>query len=126
MVSKEKEQLQTELDTTKRMSRAKDQQISVLQDEMQPHLATAALHVQSVEDRGIQADYLAIAPGKQLVGLNITMNCACMCLLFQAPCVGWMCVGRQYWRWWGTGHRSWSGLAMASTWRFLMEPFLLA
>ena len=31
MVSKEKEQLQTELDTTKRVSRAKDQQIAVLE-----------------------------------------------------------------------------------------------
>ena len=31
MVSKEKEQLQTVLDTTKRMSMAKDQQISMLQ-----------------------------------------------------------------------------------------------
>ena len=35
MVSKEKEQLQTELDTTKRVSRAKDQQISVLEEELQ-------------------------------------------------------------------------------------------
>ena len=33
--SKEKEQLQTELDTTKRVSRAKDQQISMLEDELQ-------------------------------------------------------------------------------------------
>ena len=34
MVSKEKEQLQTELYTTKRVSRAKDQQISVLEEEL--------------------------------------------------------------------------------------------
>ena len=31
------------------------------------HLATTALYVQSVQDSGVQADYLAIAPGKQLV-----------------------------------------------------------
>ena len=35
MVSKEKEQLQTMLETTKHVSRAKDQQISVLEEELQ-------------------------------------------------------------------------------------------
>ena len=33
-------------------------------------------------------------------------------------------MGRLYWRLWETSHRSWSGPAMGSTWRFLTEPLL--
>ena len=69
---------------------------------------------QSVEDTGVQANYLAIAPGKLLVYCiydNFNDNSFS---IYQHICVGWRCVERQCWKWWGTSHRSWSGLGMAS------------
>ena len=62
---------------------------------------TVAIKPRCVFEAGVQADYLAVAPGKLLMHLLqfVTVH------VVQTSCVVLKCTGRLYWRLWETSLR---------------------
>ena len=62
---------------------------------------SAAIKPRCVVEAGVQANYLAVAPGKLLMHLLqfVTVH------LVQTSCVVLKCTGRLYWRLWETSLR---------------------
>ena len=62
---------------------------------------TVAIKARCVVEAGVQADYLAVAPGKLLMHLLqfVTMH------VVQTSCVVLKCARRLYWRLWETSLR---------------------